>query len=433
MKIPVKAFIVTAILIVSPALAQDKLTLKESIALVLTNNEQVRIATESVAGAELKIKESKSLYWPQANVSGSYTRMSLFSEMQFAFLGQTYKFKFGLPNNYDLRGSVVQQVFNWGRTAAAVEMSRAGLDLAQDGVAMAKHMLTYQIVPLFYGTLFFREAIKVVEDNIRAFEKKLDITTQRFDAGLASSFDAKLIQVQISVLKAQKLDFENSIHKFQIAFNALAGREEGATFDPSADLAFEAAKFNSAELIEEAMGNRIEFQQVQHQLNLGKASLDLAKTGNKPSLVASLNYEFRNGYMPDMNKIRGNWSAMLSVVFPVFDGFRVGTQVALAESGLRSLDMQKANFERSVSMEIQSLIADLTTTEQKIEIEKMKIQQAEDALRIAEDRFQNGLLSATDLIDAQNALEGARLNFLQLVFNHTLSKYNLYRSIGRTI
>jgi outer membrane protein len=433
MKIPVKAFIIAAILLVAPALAQEKLTLKESIDLMLNNNEQVQIATESVAGAELKIKESKSLYWPQANVSGSYTRMSLFSEMQFAFLGQTYKFKFGLPNNYDLRGSVVQQVFNWGRTAAAVEMSRAGFDLAQDSVVLAKHNLTYQVVPLFYGTLFFREAIKVVEDNIRAFEKKLDITTQRFQAGLASSFDAKLIQVQISVLKAQKLDFENSIQKFQIAFNSLAGREEGAAFDPSADLAFEAAKFNPGELVKEALGNRIEFQQVQHQLNLGRASLDLAKTGNKPALVASLNYEFRNGYMPDMNKIRGNWSAMLSVVLPVFDGFRAGTQVALAESGLRAVDMQKLNLERSVSMEIQTILADLATTEQKLEIEKTKIQQAEDALRIAEDRYQNGLLSATDLIDTQNALEGARLNSLQLVFNHTLSKYNLYRSIGRKI
>ena len=61
-------------------------------------------------------------------------------------------------------------------------------------------------------------------------------------------------------------------------------------------------------------------------------------------------------------------------------------------------------------MEIQSALADLKTTEQKLEIEKIKIKQAEDALRIAEERYRNGLLSATDLIDAQNALESARLN-----------------------
>jgi outer membrane protein TolC len=416
-----------------PAGAQDKLSLREAVELLLKNSEQVQIAQESVSGAELKINESKSLYWPQASVSGSYMRMSLFSEMNIAFGDQTFKVKFGLPNNYNMRASVMEQVFNWGRTAKTVEMSRAGLDLAQDGVAMTKHMLSYQVVPLFYGTVFFKEAIKVLDDNIKAFEIKQGIMDKRYQAGLASSFDKTLIQVQISALQAQKLDFENNIAKFRIAFNALAGRDEKAAFDPSADLAFEAGQFNQDELIKEALAGRIEFQQVEHQLNLGRASLDLAKTGNKPTLTATFNYEFRNGYMPDMEKIRGNWTAMLGVSYPVFDGFRVGAQVAQAQSGLRVVEMRKTDLERIVAMEIQSALSDLKTIELKFEIEKLKIKQAEDALRIAEERYQNGFLSVTDLVDAQNAVENARLNYLQLIYNHTLSKYSLFRSCGRKI
>jgi outer membrane protein TolC len=416
-----------------PAGAQDKLSLREAAELLLKNNEQVQIAQESVTGAELKVQESKSLYWPQASVSGSYMRMSLFSEMNIDFGGQTFKVKFGLPNNYNMRASVMEQVFNWGRTAKTLEMSRAGLDLAQDGVAMTKHMLSYQVVPLFYGTVFFKEAIKVLDDNIKAFERKQDIMDKRYQAGLASSFDKTLIQVQISALQAQKLDFENNIAKFRIAFNALAGRDEKTAFDPSADLVFEAAQFNKDELIKEALAGRIEFQQVEHQLNLGRASLGLAKTGNKPTLTATLNYEFRNGYMPDMEKIRGNWTAMLGVSYPVFDGFRVGAQVAQAQSNLKSVEMRKTDLERTVAMEIQSALSDLKTIEQKFEIEKLKIKQAEDALRIAEERYQNGFLSATDLVDAQNTVENARLNYLQLIYNHTLSKYSLFRSCGRKL
>ena len=416
-----------------PAGAQDKLSLRQAVDLLLKNSEQVQIVQESVAGAELKVQESKSLYWPQASVSGSYMRMSLFSEMNIDFGGQTFKVKFGLPNNYNMRASVMEQVFNWGRTAKTVEMSRAGLDLAQDGMAMTKHMLSYQVVPLFYGTVFFKEAIKVLDDNMKAFERKQDIMDKRYQAGLASSFDKTLIQVQISALQAQKLDFENNIAKFRIAFNALAGRDEKAALDPSADLAFEAVQFSKDELIKEALAGRIEFQQVEHQLNLGRASLDLAKTGNKPILTATFNYEFRNGYMPDMEKIRGNWTAMLGVSYPVFDGFRVGAQVAQAQSGLRVVEMRKTDLERSVAMEIQSALSDLRTIELKLDVEKLKIKQAEDALRIAEERYQNGFLSATDLVDAQNMVESARLNYLQLIYNHTLSKYSLFRSCGRKI
>lgn len=429
-KILVIASILTSF---SPGLTQDKLTLRQAVDLILNNNQQVQIAQENVTGAELRINETKSLYWPQVSVAGSYMRMSLFSEMTIQFLGQNYKFKFGLPNNYNMRASVMEQVFNWGRTARTMDISRAGLDLAQDGVAMTKQMLAYQVVPLFYGTVFFKEALKVLDDNIKAFQSKRDVMSKRYEAGLASSFDMTLIEVQISSLQAQKLDFENSIAKFRIAFNALSGRDEQAPFEPAAEFAFEVARFDKDELVREALSNRIEFDQVEHQLNMGRASLDLAKAGNKPTLAATVNYEFRNGYLPDIEKIRGNWTAMLAVSYPVFDGFRVGAQVAQAQSNLKSVEMRKTDLERTVAMEVESTLSDLKTIEQKFEIEKLKVKQAEEALRIAEDRYQNGLLSATDLVDAQNAVESARLNTLQLIYNQTLSRYNLFRSCGRTI
>ncbi len=415
------------------AAAQDKMSLREAVDLVLSNNQQVRIALENAAGAELKIGESKSLYLPQVSVAGSYARMSLFSELSISFLGQTYNFQFGLPNNYDMRATVMEQVFNWGRTARMVDMSKSGLDLANDGVALTKHMLSYQIVPLFYGTVFFREAIKVLDEALKAFEKKLETAKQRYDAGLASSFDVDLLQVQISSVRAQRLDFLNNIDKFRIAFNTLTGRDPGAAFDPDGAFVFEPAAFRAEALFNEAVENRVEFQQWKHSVDLGRASVELAKTGDKPTVAVGFGYEFRNGYMPDMTTIRGNWTASLSLSYPLFDGFRVRAQVAEAQSGLRAIELRKADLERSVSQDIQTALADLKVTEQKVEIEKVKIKQAEDSLRTAEERYRNGLLSATELIDAQNTVENTRLDALQLVYNHTLSKFTLYRSCGRKI
>jgi outer membrane protein TolC len=137
--------------------------------------------------------------------------------------------------------------------------------------------------------------------------------------------------------------------------------------------------------------------------------------------------------MPDIDKIRGNWTAALSVSYPAFDGKRTASQVAQAESGLKAVELRRTDLERNVTAEIETLLSDLGATEQKLEIEKVKISQAEDTLRIAEERYRNGLLSATDLVDAQNALESARLNVLQLTYNHILSEFSLYRACGRKI
>ena len=417
----------------SLAPAQDKLTFKQSVDLVLASSDQVKMAAESVAGAELKIAESKSMYWPTAGLSGNYTRNSFFGSFDFPMNGQTFTIKFGLANMYRAAVAVNGIIFNWGRTARTVDLSRAGLTLAEDGVDMAKHMIGYQVVPFFYGTVFFREAIQVLEDNRRAFEKKLEIMTERYKAGLASSFETNLIQVQMASLEGQKLDFENNIAKFRIAFNALAGRPEEAPFAPDAGLVFQPADFNRDELLKEAFANRVEFRQVDHQVMLNEASLGLAKTANKPTVAAAFNYEFRNGFMPVVEEIHGNWTALLTVNYPAFDGFRTKAQVAQAESMLRQTELRRSDVERTVTIEVESALSDLRTIEKKMEIEKLKIKQAQDALRIAEERFQNGLLSATDFVDAQNAVESARLNALQLVYGHILGEYTLFRACGRKL
>jgi outer membrane protein len=414
-------------------MAQEPISLKEASGLILKNNQQVQIAAEAVTGAKEKIGESKSAYLPQVNLSGTYTRMSLFGEFSIPFNGELMTIKFGTPNNYNIRASVMEQVFNWGRTARTVEMSKAGVDLANDGVAMAKHQLSYQAVPLFYGTLYFQEAVKVLDEALAAFEKKLAIARQRYDAGLASSFDINLMEVQISALRAQRLDFLASIDKFRIAFNTLAGREPETPFQPAAEFVFQPADFAADAALQEALANRVEFRQWQHQMTLNRASLALAKTGNKPNVTATFNYEFRNGFMPEMDTIKGNWTALLALTYPLFDGFRVRAQVAAAASGLRAVELRKTDLERTVGMEIDSALIELRTYEAKWPLEGLKITQAEDALRIADERFRGGLLSATELIDAQNAVENARLSRLQIVYNHTLSRYNLLRSCGRTI
>jgi outer membrane protein len=415
------------------AAPQEKLSLKKCVDLVLAQSDQVKMASEAVTGAELKIAESKSLYWPTASLSGNYLRSSFFGSFDFPMNGQTYKIQFGLANSYRAALAVNGIVFNWGRTARTVDLSRAGLSLAQDGSDMAKHMLGYQVVPFYYGTVFFREAIQVLEENRTAFEKKLAIMTERYKAGLASSFETNLIQVQMASLEAQKIDFENNIAKFRIAFNALAGRPEEAPFDPDARLEFQAASFNRDELLKEAAANRVEFRQVEHQVALNQVSLGLARTANKPTVAAAFNYEFRNGFMPIVEEIHGNWTAALTISYPAFDGFRTKTQIAEAQSTLRQSEFRRGDVQRTVTIEIESALSDLKTIERKLDIEKVKIKQAEDALRIAEERFQNGLLSATDLVDAQNAVESARLNALQLVYSHIVGEYTLFRACGRKL
>jgi outer membrane protein len=415
---------------VSGLRAQEKMTLQQFIDEAVRNSPSVQIAGEAVAGAESKIREARSQYLPQVSFGSSYTRISLLSEFDIPGMGH---FKFGTPNNLNFRLGATEQVFTWGRVGKTVEMNRIGEDLAQDGVALTKQMLAYQIVPIFYGVLFTDAAVKVVDQTLDLLAKKLATLEERYRAWLASDFDISLIKVQMSGLQAQKLDFQNSVRKMFMTYNRIAGRPLDSAFVPDGELKLEPVEADAKALLQEAAANRVEAKQVQNQRRLVQTQMALTRTADKPNVVASFNYVFQNGFLPNVDRIKGNWSAVLAVSYPVFDGRRTAAQVAQAQVALRTVEEQATDLARGFDLEISQTLADLRTLEQKIEIEKTKIAHAERAVQIADERYQNGLISTTDLVEAQDSLDSARLNYLQLVYSHVLGRFNLLKAAGRKI
>lgn len=432
---PKKHVALTLILLgtVGVLMAEERMSLEESIRLAVRSNQGIRIAGEGVTGAQWKIGESKSLYYPQVGLSASYTRISLVSEFTLTLNGVPTTFNFMSPNSYSLKLSATEQLFNWGRTARTVELSRIGVDLARNGLDQSRQAVAYQVIPQFYGVLFLRSAIEVIDETLLLFEKRLDIARKRYQAGLASRFDISLLQVQIGSLQGQKLDFQNNVSKLAFAFNRLCGRPMDAPFVPAGNLVYESMALNRQQILDRALSGRLEVRQLLQQENLSQTQIDLAKTGNKPNLVLSFNYQLGNGVMPYVDQLRGYWTATIAAAYPVFDGSRTRAQVAQAVAALQQVRGRKEDLKQAITMEIENDMSDIQTLERKLEIEKVKIGHAEEALSIAAERFQNALINTTDLIEAQNSLAGARLNYLQLVYNHILARYNLYRAIGQTL
>jgi outer membrane protein len=294
-------------------------------------------------------------------------------------------------------------------------------------------MLAYQIVPIFYGVLFTDAAVNVVDQTLDLLSKKLATLEERYRTGLASDFDLSLIKVQMGGLQAQKLDFQNAVKKMFMAYNRIAGRPLESTFIPDGELKLEPVEADASALVREAAANRVEARQTENQRRLVQTQMALARTADKPNVVASFNYEFRNGFLPSVDRIRGNWNAVLAVSYPLFDGSRTAAQVAQAQVALRTVQEQAEDLERGFELEINQTLADLGTLEKKIVIEKTKIAHSERALQIADERYQNGLISTTDLVEAQDALDSARLNYLQLVYNHVLGRFSLFKAAGRKI
>jgi OMF family outer membrane factor len=160
------------------------------------------------------------------------------------------------------------------------------------------------------------------------------------------------------------------------------------------------------------------------------SQLSFSGSFDKPNVNLSLAWGLRNGFMPNLDVLRGNWNAGIVLAYPLFDGFRTRNQVDQAEVNVRLAQIRYDDVKASITLEVQQALTDLRANEEKISIEQIKVRQAEEALKIAEQRHEKGLLSTVDLLDFQTSLESARLNMLQATYGAIMSRFALDKAVG---
>lgn len=423
-------------LVSQPAISRQQsegLTLREAVSMALEQNAQVIQARESLIGAEAKIAESRSALLPVVNAQAAYARLGPIASytVNIGPMFPPITMKFGVENTYSTGVSVQHSLFNWGRAQAGIDMSEAGARISQSGLELARQATAYQVIQLFHGILVSKEAIGVLDQSIHSLEGRLEILKKRFDAGLASNFDLLTIEVQIASIRSRKVDTQSNLRRLEFLFNRFLGRDIETAVALKGELRYTEPGIDRQRLTAAATTQRRELDQLKQQETMSLAQVNLTNSLDKPNVNLSLTWGLRNGYMPNLDVLRGNWNAGILLSYPVFDGFKTRNQREQAEVNVRLAQLRYEDVRTAITMEVNQTLVDLQANEEKIGIEQVKVRQAEEALKIADERYAKGLLSTTDLLDSQTSLENARLNLLQATYSAILARYNLDKAVGR--
>ncbi|HMM59757.1 MAG TPA: TolC family protein, partial [Candidatus Rifleibacterium sp.] len=123
--------------------------------------------------------------------------------------------------------------------------------------------------------------------------------------------------------------------------------------------------------------------------------------------------------------------AGVSVNLPVLDaGFSSG-RVLEAKAGLKQSETGYADSVEQAQLEIRKAILSLNTSEQIVNAQKENVKQAEETMRLAKVRYENGMFTQVDLFDAETAWSNARLMYIQSVFLHHQARLSYLLATGR--
>ena len=407
----------------------DSLTVGQAIERVVATYPEVAAAAAGLAASEARVRERQTAFDPTVAVEGGYTRIG--PTPPLAFGGQS--FNLYPADNWNGFASLHETVFDWGRRATAVDEARAEQTAAAENGDVVKSRLAYQAAQAFYGVLFLREDLAVQDEEIGALTQHLEITQRKAAAGSATDFDVLSTQVRIATARSQRVDITDALAQQTIALRQLLGLPADSDVTPAGSFDESPVGVNEDSLVQVALAQRPDLRMSRDAVGAAEVAARLASLADRPAVSLDVTGGAKNGYVPDLDQTKADFTAGMSVQLPVYDGHRTRFAVEAADAEAADARSRADALERTVAADVQRAVAAVRASREKIATAEVQVQQARAAVALARTRYDAGVVTNLDVLDAETLLSEAELDQLRARYELVQGRYQLLQAVGARI
>lgn len=409
--------------------AQDStkhLSLDVAIAATLNNNRAVQLAKLDESIAASNYKQTEAIYLPQ--VGFSYTAMSTNNPLNaFGFKLQQKSitandFNPALLNSpggtgdFTTKLEVQQPLINmdllYKRKAAAKQT-----ELYQYKTQRTKEYLTFEVQKAYLQLQLAYDAVKVLEDALQTTKSVYTFTDNHFKQGLIQKSDVLNVQVQVTTVETNLAKANSNIRNASDYLSLLMGQSDGFVY--KVDNAMQ-TEHSPTDAITKIAASRSDFVAMQKAIE----ATDLMIKSNKMSFYPKLNAF--GSYQLNDNRMLGfganAYLAGVQLTWDIFKGNRSKNTIATQTLERNKLSEQLTQQKEQSQLELNKAYRDLADAQFDIKQQKLSIEQAIEALQILQNRFQQGLVNTTDVLQAATQLSQQKFALAQAVFNTNVTK-----------
>lgn len=462
-----------------PAVAQDQpassgqtFTLQQCIDYALENSISARNAKLDEEIAQAKVKETVGIGLPQVNGTVSLTHNErlprFFSTRQTAFgfsgladslYNQFYpelenddvlasQNFFQLKSSGDAGVNVTQIIFN-GSYLVGLQASQAYKELSYRSSAQTKEQIIQQVTKAYYAVLINKERSDLFTSNIARVDTLLRNTQALFKNGFAESIDADRIQVTLNNLVAERDKFLNlnelgiALLKFQMNYPLnqpiqVEGKIEDVQSEVSTALYQETIDYNL----------RPDFQVLEANRKLQELNLKNQRAAYLPSLsaFANLGYSTQSATIGGLFKTNSDISDNgsigpdkwypytmfgLTLNVPIFSGFQTRYKVQQEKIALQKIQNTFVSVKSGIDLEVQQSTINYKNAMKSLNAQKQNMELASKVARITKIKYEQGVGSNLEVIDAEDSLRQAQTNYYNALYDVMVAKIDLDKAYGK--
>jgi outer membrane factor, OMF family len=434
--------------------AQKPITLKQALEISLKNNKDIQEARLRVEQAEFEVKQQKAALYPTFDVNSGLTYgndlfLDNITEQRIDQLAEdiqdntgaseedarqqaeneftstsssSFNFSGGLGINYS--------IYNGGQRGASIRVAEKQLRTSELDLERIVEEARLQTSTAYYDLQNSDAQVEIQRAAVEDAKQTLKDADLLRKAGLGTRFES--LQAEVELAQAQQ-QLTTAIANQNIARRQLAqtlsvsDKTDLATADPIVEAG--TWDLELPETIVQAFKNRAELEQFLLEREIGEEQRTFAKAQTRPTLSASAGYTLDDDLEDDFD-ISDRYTLGLELQWRLFDGGAARAEANQAEKDSEIAETQFAGQRNQIRFDVEQAFFQLRANQSNIVTTAKGVELAAESLRLARLRFQSGVGTQTEVIDAQTELTRARGDRLSSITEYNQSYADLIRQVS---
>jgi len=403
--------------------------LQNLIRTALVQNFDLRDAVTRVEQARANLGITRSNQIPQVSASGDLNVTRTSRDGAFALPP-------GIPfqqnRNFGQAGLNLLsfELDIWGRLRRATEAARADLLNAEETRKAVVSTLVSQLAADYFQLRELDYELEISETTLKNRQNFLQLTQQRQVGGVATLLDLRQAEQLVETAAASIPTTRQQIEQTENQIELLLGQNPGPV-NRGRTLIDQHIPDVPAGLPSALLERRPDIRAAEQALIAANANIGVAKAAYFPQITLTGSIGGQSSTLSNLfSGPNGTWSFVPQLTQPIFTAGRLRSNVRLAEA---QRDQALVAYERSIQTAFSdvsnALIAHQRTRETRLEQERL-VATLEDRKRLAYVRYQGGVDTQLNALDADRDLFSTELTLAQVRYSELVSVVQLYKALG---
>ena len=406
----------------------DQWTTENAVRFALENNPNTAITKQRIAAAQAAVQEANSAFYPRLDLNASYqqTNNPMYSFGNILNQGEfddTIDFNNpGTTDNLGLNATISYKLYNGGRDQAGIDVAEANQNASLYEMDIVRSKLSFMVVKTLFTIVQAEETLQARQSALDSIDASLQVAKARHEAGDLLKTDLLNLEVHQFEARENMIQTKHAVNLTKRSFLNLLGLEQG-----SVNIAPNCV---TEQLVPNDLSykQRPELQKLTASIGAAEANLRQANSGYYPTADVFAGYQVDQGF--ELDGSGNSWLAGIKINYNLFSGKQTEAQVATAKARLAEQKQHQRKLTLAINLEVEKAKLAVEQAQQRLQVTEKMVELAEESASLHRERFKEGLLLSSELIDVENRLTDAKVRRTLARAAKRIAIADLRRAIG---